>query len=74
MVRQAHHERRSEDFEKAPHAYEDALKLRHAGLMDLTGRPMKGWALVESEGLKSDDDLAAWLNLGLAFVATLPPK
>jgi hypothetical protein len=35
---------------------------------------MKGSVLIESEGLKSDEDLAAWLNRGLAFVATLPPK
>ena len=57
-----------------PHAYEDALKLPHAGLLNFTGRPMKGSVLIESEGLKSDEDLAAWLNRGLAFVATLPPK
>ena len=48
----------------------------HAGLLNLnfTGRPMKGSVLVEAEGLQSDDDLTTWLNRGLAFVATLPPK
>ena len=57
-----------------PHAYGDALELPHAGLLNFTGRPMKGSVLVEAEGLKSDDDLTTWLNRGLAFVATLPPK
>ena len=39
-----------------PHAYGDALELPHAGLLNFTGRPMKGSVLVEAEGLQSDDD------------------
>ena len=57
-----------------PDAYEDALSQPHAGLMDLTGRPMKGWVLVQLEGLVSDAALSQWVQRGAAFAATLPPK
>ena len=57
-----------------PDAYEDALAQPHAGLMDLTGRPMRGWVLVEFEGLASDDTLSQWVEQGAEFAATLPAK
>ena len=55
-------------------AYADALELPHAGPMDLTGRPMRGWVLVESDGVASDAGLAEWAARGAEFAATLPPK
>jgi TfoX/Sxy family transcriptional regulator of competence genes len=55
-------------------AYEDALDQPHAGLVNFTGRPMKGSVLVECAGLATDADLAVWLRRGLDFVDTLPPK
>ena len=57
-----------------PDAYDDALDQPYTGLVNFTGRPMKGSVLVAPEGLATDADLAAWLARGLAFVATLPPK
>ena len=57
-----------------PDAYEDALAQPHAGLMDLTGRPMKGWVLVQLPGLNSDAALAQWVTQGAEFAATLPAK
>jgi hypothetical protein len=38
--------------------------------MDFTGRPMRGFVFVELEGLKSDKDLAFWLELALAYNPT----
>ena len=55
-------------------AYADALAQPHAGLMDLTGRPMRGWVLVAPAGLTTAADLDAWVSWGAAFAATLPPK
>ncbi len=55
-------------------AYEDALAQPYAGVMDMTGRPMRGWVLVELEGLASDASLAQWVTQGTDFAATLPPK
>jgi len=41
---------------------------------DVTGRPMKGWLVVEAEALDSDVQLAEWIELAREFVAALPPK
>jgi TfoX/Sxy family transcriptional regulator of competence genes len=40
---------------------------------DMTGRPMRGWILVASDGL-SDDDLERWIDQARRYVATLPSK
>jgi TfoX/Sxy family transcriptional regulator of competence genes len=41
---------------------------------DVTGRPMKGWVMVEPDGLDTDAQLGDWIDRALAFVATLEPK
>ena len=41
---------------------------------DLTGRPMKGWLLVATDGHAEDDDLRRWVDRGVAYAASLPPK
>ena len=57
-----------------PDGYEDALRQPHAGVMDMTGRPMRGWVLVGLEGLASDESLGQWAQQGAEFAGTLPPK
>jgi hypothetical protein len=41
---------------------------------DLTGRPMKGWLLVDADGHAEDDDLCRWVDRGLSHASSLPPK
>ena len=55
-----------------PDDYGEALALPHAGVMDMTGRPMRGWAPVQTEGLKSRASLAEWVKRETAFAAQLP--
>ena len=57
-----------------PEGYEEALTLPHAGVMDMTGRPMRGWVLVQPAGLESDAGLNQWVGRGAEFAATLPAK
>lgn len=57
-----------------PEGYEEALALPHAGVMDITGRPMRGWVLMQPAGLESRANLAEWVSRGAAFAATLPSK
>ena len=45
-----------------------------ARVFDLTGRPMKGWLLVASAGLESDTALASWVDRGVTYARSLPPK
>jgi hypothetical protein len=47
---------------------------RCAKPMDITGKVMKGWALVQPAGIKSDDDLKAWVGRAAKFAASLPAK
>lgn len=46
----------------------------YASPMEMGGRSMEGYLHVAPEGTASEDDLAGWLDLALAFVETLPPK
>ena len=57
-----------------PEAHEAALGQLHARKMDLTGRAMKGFVYVGLAGFESDDDLRAWIERGVAFAGSLPPK
>ena len=57
-----------------PEETDGALRERHTRLFDLSGRPMKGWILVDPKGLTSDDAVAKWVSTGLKFAASLPAK
>ena len=51
-----------------------ALTKPHVRVMDITGRPMKGWLFVEPMGCKKDADLYAWIDKAFAFASSLPSK
>ena len=51
-----------------------ALQLPEVREFDITGRPMKGWIMVEPDGLESDEQLRGWINQAKEFVVTLPKK
>jgi len=52
---------------------DDALARPGARPMVMRGRPMEGYIYVDPPAL-NDGAVAAWLQLALAFVQTLPPK
>jgi TfoX/Sxy family transcriptional regulator of competence genes len=41
---------------------------------DVTGKPMKGWFMVASEGWPTDSEMITWLVMGREFAQTLPEK
>jgi TfoX/Sxy family transcriptional regulator of competence genes len=57
-----------------PERHEETMQRPHTRPFDITGRPMKGWVMVEADGYESDDELKDWVQQGVAFVQTLPPK
>ena len=57
-----------------PANYEDALKLPHSREFDFTGRPMKGWVMVSVDGVDSEEVILKWVNKGVDFALSLPPK
>jgi TfoX/Sxy family transcriptional regulator of competence genes len=52
----------------------EALKQPGVRPFDITGRPMKGWAMVEPDAIRKDDVLENWLARALRFAESLPPK
>lgn len=57
-----------------PEKQDILLKKPHTKPFDLTGKPMKGWLVIEADGVKTDKQLSAWVKEGVGFALTLPPK
>jgi hypothetical protein len=58
----------------APDATDAALKKLHTRVFDLTGKPMKGWLLVDPEGVTTAAALKKWVGQGVAYAGSLPEK
>lgn len=57
-----------------PDKGEAALLEPHVRQFDITGRPMRNWVVVESEGVEDDEQLALWIERAMEFVKKLPGK
>ncbi|MGD2140139.1 MAG: TfoX/Sxy family protein [Burkholderiales bacterium] len=51
----------------------EAIGQPHVKAFDVTGRPMKGWVMVDRSVL-TQSALLKWLRRAREFVLTLPPK
>lgn len=54
--------------------FEEKMSLPHTIPFDITGKAMKGWLMVVPEGVESDGDLNYWIDQGVNFAKSLPPK
>ena len=57
-----------------PEQTDKALSERHTRIFDLSGRPMKGWVLVQPKGLTTEAALAKWIQTGVKYASSLPAK
>lgn len=57
-----------------PDQVDQALQRPFVKKMDITGRPMNGWVMVDAEGVPEIDDIKEWILLANKFVAKLPAK
>jgi len=57
-----------------PDQYQKALAKKYAREMDFTGKPLRGFIYVSSEGIRTRKSLESWLDLGLRFTKSLPRK
>jgi hypothetical protein len=57
-----------------PDQYDEVLKTPNVREFDITGRPMKGWIMVEPDGIENDKQLSRWIERAMSFVETLPAK
>jgi TfoX/Sxy family transcriptional regulator of competence genes len=46
----------------------------HAGPMVMRGREMQGWLRVDDEGIKTKRQLEPWVEVGVSYARSLPPK
>ncbi len=58
----------------SPKLHDNVLGEPNAREMDFTGRPMRGWVYVAPDGTAADGSLAAWVNRGVEYARSLPPK
>jgi TfoX/Sxy family transcriptional regulator of competence genes len=56
------------------HQADEALNGPGVKPFDITGRPMKGWVMIETAVLDNDEDLTEWVEKAIRLVRTLPPK
>ena len=54
--------------------HEDTQSELHVRPMDITGKVMKGWALVTPEGIAADDELKSWIERAVRYARSLPAK
>src|SRR4029453_18695946 len=54
-----------------PREHAAALKRPHAGPMTFTGKPMRGFVVVDPAGFATGQDLRSWISLALGFVREL---
>jgi len=54
--------------------YDDALTETGVREFDMSGRPMRGWVLVSDAGYSTEADLESWIDRGVSYAESLPPK
>ncbi|WP_030606024.1 TfoX/Sxy family protein [Streptomyces fulvoviolaceus] len=57
-----------------PEATDAALARPGTRIFDMTGRPMRGWVVVDGAAVAQDEALGDWVAEGRDFAASLPPK
>jgi len=55
-------------------AHDEAISRPGARTFDMGARPMRGWVAVSSEGFSTEAALASWVEWGVTFAESLPPK
>lgn len=50
------------------------LRKPHAGPFEMRGRALEGWLRVDAEGVRTKRQLEPWVERGVAYARSLPPK
>ncbi len=50
------------------------VETTNARLMEMRGRQMQGWLRVDPEDLRTERELATWVELGTTYARSLPAK
>ena len=53
----------------------DALvERRHAARFEMRGRAMDGWLRIDADGVRTKRELKRWVDVGVNYARSLPPK
>ena len=57
-----------------PDETESLVEEPHADRFVMRGRAMDGWLRIDPDGVQTDDELRRWVDVGVGYARTLPPK
>jgi TfoX/Sxy family transcriptional regulator of competence genes len=57
-----------------PDRSDEFVETTNASLMEMRGRSMRGWLRVAAEDVRTEPELAAWVERGTSFAGSLPAK
>lgn len=53
---------------------QELLTTTPAEPMEMRGRPMTGWLRLATDHVATDDELRAWVDRGVTYAGSLPPR
>ena len=57
-----------------PDNSDDLLKKPGVESLVMRGRPMAGWLRVDADSVRTKQQLSSWVDRGVSFARSLPPK
>ena len=54
--------------------WDELIQDRHVRPFEMRGKAARGWVRVDAEGVAEDEDLTTWIQAGVGFARSLPPK
>ena len=57
-----------------PEQTDELVSNQHAAPFEMRGRAMAGWLRVGPDGVRSKRELESWVDRGVAYARSLPPK
>lgn len=57
-----------------PEVMDEAVAHDGVRPFEMSGKPMKGWILAGGDAIAEESGLQHWVDVGLDFAASLPPK
>ena len=57
-----------------PEQSDSLVATTDARLMEMRGRPMRGWLRVDPKHVRTKSALAGWVDLGTTYARSLPAK
>lgn len=57
-----------------PEQSDDLVAQTAATVVVMRGRPMPGWLYLSPADLRSDDELGPWIDRGIEYARSLPPR